>query len=416
MKIKALIQSDKFYVLADQVVVSAGAFLSNLLLARALGINEYGRFASVGLIQLFALSLFMATGSQVYQVVYPGLNKERKSDYTSGLFYCLLIMIVAASLFFTGIFLMRLEWLRNYEDMAAWSIMSIGLYLLQDFLRKALITSSKEKQAFYSDSITNLLQLASLFILWKWDILNSVNAWIVIGITFIPSIAAAVFWLKISWPKKNDLLLTMILHRGKSSWLLLSAFLQWCSGYFFVLAAGWWISAAALGALRLSQYIFGLLNVLLQAIENYTLPRLVQSVDKPAYLRQLLKQLSMLMFPLLATISLFADKILWLAGGESYRGYEYVIYGLTIVYVLITVGYPVRMAIRATHMNKQFFNGYVLSVVFSVGSAALLIRNWELYGVIIGLIGTQIINVGYWLFVLKGQFQHKLFNRKKLSS
>lgn len=113
MTIKTLIRSDKFFVLSDQVMVSAGAFLSNLLLARALGIEEYGRFAGVGLVQLFALSLFMATGTQVYQVVYPALAEQRKKNYTNGLFYYLCILIVIVCLIIGSILILPLQWLER---------------------------------------------------------------------------------------------------------------------------------------------------------------------------------------------------------------------------------------------------------------------------------------------------------------
>ena len=112
------------------------------------------------------------------------------------------------------------------------------------------------------------------------------------------------------------------------------------------------------------------------------------------------------MLPMLCLLALFARQILYLAAGDAYQSYAYVMYGLALVYVLITIGVPLRIAIRSQYLNKQYFTGYILSLVFSVSAAPWLLKNWQLYGVLAGLLGTQIITLSYWYFILQ---QKKLF-------
>jgi O-antigen/teichoic acid export membrane protein len=51
---------------------------------------------------------------------------------------------------------------------------------------------------------------------------------------------------------------------------------QWFSSNFFTLVAGIYLGVNALGALRLVQSFFGVINVILQTVENYYLPKTAQ--------------------------------------------------------------------------------------------------------------------------------------------
>jgi O-antigen/teichoic acid export membrane protein len=191
--------------------------------------------------------------------------------------------------------------------------------------------------------------------------------------------------------------------------MLLSALLQWFAGNFFIVAAGVWLGVAALGALRLAQYIFGLLNVLLQAIENYALPKASQIQHSVEGFHALLKRVfgkSILMIgPALILLSVFAKPLLRLAGGNTYLEYSYVMHGLSLVYVFILIGLPLRIALRVRLLNQNYFIGYLLAAAFSMAASKWMIREWQLVGVLSGLLITQIIVNTYWFFTL---------NRKKI--
>lgn len=69
---------------------------------------------------------------------------------------------------------------------------------------------------------------------------------------------------------------------------------------------------------------------------------------------------------------------------------------MSVLYVLIFIGYPVRIAIRALILNKIFFKGYLLTFFFGLLSSYLLLSFFNLAGAIAGLIGSQIILLTYW--------------------
>jgi O-antigen/teichoic acid export membrane protein len=394
------VRGEKLYVLADQVVVSGSSFATNLLLANSLGLEVYGKFAAAGMVQIFLLSLSMGFGTQVFQVIFPSLEPGDKKRYTSGFLYLLFAFsLVLLSLIGIFYFIPSNNFNVERKDVLITGL-AIIFFLLQDALRKMLITAQFAQKAFLIDAITNILQIAVIALCHYMHWLSLSVAWLVIGMTFIPSVAAGIFLLKPLRFKKADIKYVWQIHKKTGGWLVSAAILQWGTGYFFVIAAGWWIGAAALGALRLAQYIFGLLNVLLQAIESYTLPRLVNTTNPEQYLFEVTKKSLLLISPLLILLSVFAEPILSIAGGNDMDQYSSVMYGLSIIYLFITAGYPLRMAIRSNLLNRHYFIGYILSMVFSITCAPYLLRHYQLYGVLAGLFITQLITLGYWMFIL----------------
>jgi O-antigen/teichoic acid export membrane protein len=282
---------------------------------------------------------------------------------------------------------------------------------LQDYLRKWFLTVLQPAKAFWLSAITNSLQLVALAVLWFQHEMNLTAVLWVVGITFLPSVALGCWWLKPGLPSLKRIRFALLAYRSESLWMLTSALLQWTAGNFYVLAAGWWLGAGALGALRLAQYIFGLLNVLLQALENYALPRAANLHNQQAALQQFMKnmfkQSALLILPVLLLLAVFGNQVMALAGGKEFQAFGYLMAGLSCIYLLNLLAYPLRIALRVSLLNRVYFNGYLITTVFSLSTAWLLLGQWQLKGALLGMFITQLLLLIYWAFVL---------NNKKLLS
>jgi O-antigen/teichoic acid export membrane protein len=228
----------------------------------------------------------------------------------------------------------------------------------------------------------------------------------VMGLTFIPSILLGYCWLPIRTVNRNYILITIRQHFVHGKWLLLTALLQWWAGNVFIVAAGFLLGVAAFGALRLAQNIFGILNVLLQAFENYVLPRSARLYKYSrgrlhVYLKNISVRSALFFVPVLLLMAIFARTIFRLAGGREYLQYYNILRWLSVLYLFIFLGYPVRIAIRVLLLNRAFFFGYLLSAVFGFLAARQFIGWWGVDGVITGLIGSQLLMICYWLFILQ---------------
>lgn len=406
MRGRLLQQSPKTWVLADQAVVSGSSFVTNILIARALGITDYGKFSVILLAQLFMLSIQQAVSTGVLQVMVQRYDHKEQHFYIKGVFYAQCLFFLLLGLVCLSLFLLVPRLTTGYSGLFAPGLIGTILLLAQDFVRKTLLSLGKRSKAFVIDTLTNAIQLAVLGGLILTGNLSLVKTCWTIGLTFVPSVALGIVWVnpgRVSLPAVRN---AFHIHRRQGGWMLMSALLQWFAGNLFVVAAGWWLGLAALGALRLAQYTFGLLNVVLQAIENYTLPTAAsRSADTPAqfnrYLRQVLKKSLVLIGPLLLLVVLFARPLLAFTGGPAYSRYAYVMYGLAATYLLILAGIPVRIALRTKLLNRSYFTGYVLATLFSLLAGKWLILQWGLSGVLTGLFSSQLILLIYWLLVLK---------------
>jgi O-antigen/teichoic acid export membrane protein len=128
-------------------------------------------------------------------------------------------------------------------------------------------------------------------------------------------------------------------------------------------------------------------------------------------LKNVFKKTFLVIAPVLLLLSIFAKRILLLAGGASYGGYSYVIHALVLIYILILTGLPIRIALRVKLLNQSYFLGYLLASAFSLLTAKWLIRDWQLKGVLTGLFITQLIVIIFWSITLnrKKIFTWKLF-------
>jgi O-antigen/teichoic acid export membrane protein len=406
--IKGLLhQSPKTWVLADQIVVSGSSFVTNILIARALGITDYGRFSVILLIQFFMLSMQQAVSTGVLQVMVNRYEPQARAFYIKGVFYGQCLFFGLLSLVGLALFLIVPSWSIGYAGLFVPGLIGTILLLAQDFLRKTLLTLGHGSRAFFIDTLTNFIQLGILAIILVTGHLSLPKACWIIGLTFIPSVAVGIAWVRPGRASLKAVCYAFHVHKGQGGWMLLSAVLQWFAGNFFIVAAGWWLGLAALGALRLAQYAFGVLNVVLQAIENYTLPRASRAYINPAqlnpYLQQVFKKSILLIGPVLVLVVVFAKPLLAFCGGREYGAYGYVMYGLAATYLLVLIGIPVRIAMRTKMLNQSYFTGYFLAAIFSLLTAKWMILQWGLAGVLAGLFITQIIVLTYWLRILKNK-------------
>ena len=154
--------TEKHWVMADQAVVSGTTFVTQFLIARQLGITDYGYFSVMVLGQLFLLSLQQSAISGVFQVMFHQTKEVHQQKYVNGILsiqYLFLLLVVFGSMLYyhfaenTG--------LSKYALVVG---LNIVLFLLEDFYRRYFITIDASPKAFLIDAINNFGQLFFLLI------------------------------------------------------------------------------------------------------------------------------------------------------------------------------------------------------------------------------------------------------------
>jgi len=397
-KLKEILRKPSSLVFTDQLIFSGSNFLLTFLLARKLSITDFGLFSSILLMTYLLVGIFNALIVQPFQIsVAKGFSKRSLG---------FVFQASLAVIFIFSVLLFAVKYLPVSATIffkANWSaiIVFVSAYLFQDFLRKIMLAIDVIKLVVFIDSI---FLLAFPLMMYQQKLTLEKSLLLVGIINIISSIPGIFFCLRnAEFSLKNKELFYYHLREGR--WLFSASIVQWFSGNFFTLVAGIYLGINALGALRLVQSFFGVVNVILQTVENYYLPKTAQLYyqNKKEEKKTLLLNLSkgmMALGILITAFFIFSEPLITVLGGSKYQQYGFVIKLVAVLYFVILYSYPTRISIRVLEQNKAFFIGYCISFFFSVLSFHFLLKYGELYGAVGGLMINQIVMVVYWKILL----------------
>ena len=387
------------WALTDQAVVSATNFLTNVMLARFMGLREFGIFALAWMSVLFVNSLQFALVIAPMMSIGPKqAEKDRPFYFGAVVFQELVLVLCSFVLVLTGLKLFGGD-IRHVDvrHLALPLGVSAFAYQMQDFVRRYFFATAKSRYAFMDDSLSYLTQLPILFLLHKVGRLNSVSAlWAMAG-TSLFGVAVGWFWvepLRFEWARIKAVASH---HWRLSRWLGVSALLQWTSGNLFVLAAPVYYGAAAAGVLKASQNLMGATHVWFQGLDNVVPVETARRLHEGG-VRSMLTYTRSILFKwggltLLFAVVMGATPGLWLrlVYGPQMVQYGYILRLYALLYVLVFIGGPLRAGLQAIEFTVPIFWSYLAMTTFSFALAVPMAKWLRLNGVMIGLLGTQVL-------------------------
>jgi len=387
----------KFQILADQSVFSGTSFLLTILTARHLDATSFGLYSAYVLAAYLAVSTLGAWTISVFQVA-----KDKTPNYVSFVFWWQIFLV--ATVFILVSCINQIFPLYNCN---APLLFGTG-FVLYDFGRKFLLSLDKTLETLVLDSVTSILLMASFILFQKTNSKDIHEMLGMFAVVYFISMVILLFFSNPFYFRTSDIQSFVRLHITEGKWLFFTAVSQWWAGNLLVVASGVYLGATALGALRLAQSLFGVLNVLLQTFEHYVLPQTALHINNDVlsgieYLRNANKKLGLAFVPVLIAAFVFAEPIMTLAGGSVYAPYAFVLRGLSILYVFIFLSQPIRFVVRSLQLNRHFFYAYLLNLGFALTTSQWLLSNFGLYGAIAGLIIAQAILILYWILILQQQ-------------
>ena len=394
------VHSEKGLVLLDQAVFSGNSFVMTALLARFLGIENFGTFSYLVLGVYLLMSMSNALIIQPMQVAHSKFSINQ--DYKG---FTLLLQLLIGVIVVTIPILMSFTTFPKIEVLANINLVQVGalnsVWLLHDFLRKSFRASQEIKNTIVVDCIMAGIQLSGIIGLEVTHQLTLDATIILLTTSYTISSLAGLILSKITVINLNLNLEYVRYHKKEGSLLFISSLLQWWSSNLFVVASGLFLGAEALGAFRLVQSMFGILNLLLQTYENYVLPKAAKlfqqsKSESKQYLRAITQKGAILFAVVLIPLFLFSKQAILLFGGEQYLAYHNVVRGMVILYAIIYAGYSVRMPIRILTLTNSFFIAYCISFAFNILTFNYLLQNFDIFGAIAGLIINQILMITYW--------------------
>ena len=411
---KNILRTGTFIVYADQALVSGTSFISTIILARYLGVNGFGIYSIAWLGVLIASSINQPFIIAPMQTLSGKKNPEEQKEYLQALVFKQLLFagLMSALAFITVIIMSFLlpQW--KVDSVILAFPLAVFSFLLQDFLRRYFFVIGKQGKAILIDFVAYGGLLASSFGI---HFIRQMDAQFVLLLTALFFLYASLIGLW-SIPQlrfnAKQIKTVVLQHWDFSKWLTATALLQWFSGNLFIIAAGAILGPRAVGVTRMAQNIVGVTHVLFLAMENI-IPARAANCQRVGgnnmmfkYLWKFTLQMGVITFSLLAAIAIFSKQIINACYGAGFAPYNHVLIGFCGLYVIVFLGCPLRYAIRTMEKTKIIFWSFIASAIFSISSAYPIISHFGLYGVVAGLMITQMITFVIYLFSLRKELRH----------
>jgi O-antigen/teichoic acid export membrane protein len=385
--------------LSDQAMVSGANFAMNLLLARHLGIEEFGRFVLAWMTVLIAASLqegliiapMMSIGPTV-----PAAERGRyfttvlcHQTFCAGAAFALLVVGVAASGSAVP------SW--HIDDLALPLATAAAAHLLQEFVRRYLYTRGAAPAALCIDAVYYLGRLAAVLCLFRLGpVTTSMMLWTIAAAACLSFAAGILQFGRLQFSSANLKSVTAR-HWRFARWLGASAIMFWACNSFFIFSAGVLLGAWAVGAIKAAQDVMGVTNILYQGIYNVVIVGAAKQLHSggAVALRTYLRQVAVFGGIAIGAIGLVASTSpstwLRLFYGEQYSGYGHLVQWYALAYLIGFLHVPLRVGLYVAESTKAVFAGYAAVAVFSLASAYPLIRTFGINGAMGGPVAAEVI-------------------------
>jgi len=384
----------RLLLIGDQSLMSAAGFLSNFLLAWKLQLDGYGVYALVYLGMMLLMSLQQALFIQPAQVFLSKLSPKGQQKYIGAILVFALPIIIGVAAIFEFVF--KLIYSPDLPQGILFLVSSI--WLSADLFRKLCIIIKPGLSLILIDAL-NVVLFSGLILIFSPA--SPASALLILGIS---SLSGLLFLFVIKPIQSGKRMKGYFLKRTSATagWMVITAGVQWSSSNYLLMAAGVWISAASLGLLRLTQYLFGLLNIFLQAYENYAVPKVAAwtgvAAKKSSYVLRVSAAFLLPVAGLLILLTALFPFIAKLITPEVIQ--EPLHLWIALLYVLILIAYPIRVLIRASGYNQIYFAAHVAALVLTLTTAKFFIENYLSIGIIIGMIFSQLLMTLIWIIFL----------------
>ena len=397
------------WALADQIVVSGFNFLTNVLLARVLGIEEFGRYVLAWTIVLFVQSLQFSTISTTMLSIGPKHEAEAARSYFGAVFVHQAIFgVVSAALTLAGGYIAAIIFPTPRLDTIALPLAVAVLFSqTQDFLRRYFFAIARPNVSFAIDVIRYIGQSIAIAALISWLPANAAAALWLVGAAAVIGTIAAVPYVP---PLKYSF--SIILSAGLrgwhfSKWLIASTLLLSLFTSMFSFAAGILLGAAAVGGMRAAFATVSIANIVIEASVNVITAGASRKFtsDGSGGLNEYLRKVAV--YGTLAVASLMVvlliDPKFWLHlfFGSEFKSYWILIPWYAIYQVLIFLGVVIGTWYRTLENTRSIFYPVAFSVVISLAVAYPLITNFGVSGAAAGLLIGQIAQVAFMLLGIR---------------
>ncbi len=392
-------------------MISAVNFGTGVLTARFLGPAEFGRYV---------LAFMVVVAANIFQqalIINPMLSigSKKPSAETTRYFSALLLHQGALSLGLSvvigaGLAIADALFPAGSATGLALPLMAVTIGIQwQEFMRRYFFARGWIPTAAINDAIRYGAQMIAIIVMAMWSDGNRTAQDVLLVIAAPTALSlghAALNFGSVQW--RREAIRSSVQENWRfSRWLVPSAALQALNSTSFISAAGYFQGAAVAGALRATQNVVAILNILFLGAEN-----IVQVSAAHAYGRQGVEALRSVIMRLivigggvtiaiLILMSLNGERLLSLFYGRQYLEADYLVRWWALVYALNFFAIPMFIALRAMERTKNVLIAETLQMVFTLVTLYPLTRYLGANGAMLGIACCFLIVVVYYSWILR---------------
>ncbi len=390
------------WLVGDQALVSAMNFLTSAVLARMLGVHEFGVFSVFYIILQYLNSIQLALIVSPMMTLAPQISgKSERAAFLKGMGgyqYAFSAACCAFTLLVAVVEKFHLASAKIDPGVLLPFALSIFCFQVQDWLRRFWYVEERGRAVFVNDVISYVGQVAVLLVLWRIHAATVRYAYYAVALTslaaFLVGAASEDVWAGLRQIKS---VVRETWAFGRS--LLVASQFQWVGsqGILIIVAAISGVNAA--GGIRAVMALLGPVNVLYQLLDNVIPVRAAREFAASgragllAYLRRVGIFLSVMVGVPVLVISLAAKPIMAIAFGKAFEGFAHLVFWQA-VYVLLALLYKGLQYYHRTMGTVGVLarSALIVSIV-SVASCIVLARQFGATGGMIALVVGQVLNV-----------------------
>ncbi len=381
------------WALADQALVSGVNFLTGILLARFLGLEDFGRFTLAWMAVQFLNSIQHAMINAPMMSIGP---KQAAGDAPA---YFGAVLVQQAAFAALGFALLWAGAVASGAVAPDWRLGAVALpmaaagaaFQAQDHLRRVFFTQGRPGAAFVSDALRYGGQLVLIVALAAAGDLDAAAAlWVIAGVAGLAFAVSFPLAARIAW-RSEVFAATLARHWRFARWLGASALMHWLSANIYTLIAGALLGAGAVGALRAAQNLMGVMHIVFQGLENVVPARAVRHLRDGGVsaLGGFLVRLGGAMVAVTAVVALIAAAApafwLELLYGPGFAGYGDVLRWYAAIYVVLALALPLRAGLNALEDTKPIFIANLAAFIFAALGCYGFVKVFGLFGALYGM-------------------------------
>lgn len=386
-------------VAVDQALVSGSNLLVTVLLVRALGLAEFGRFSLWWMALVFVQSLQQACVTTPLYSIGPKESRGTDSDYHAALlrleFWFLGVVACSAALLWLPV--SRVIGLSpNGGELVALAAATCARSL-HDFLRASGFARRRTRWVFGLDVVGyggQLVALGLVGFIGSWSAATALWA-IAASSALGVGVGLATFG---SWRVAPGAVAACVRrHSGMARWLAPLSVSQWFTSNAYAAAAGVVLGTPAVAVLKAGQTLLGVLHVLLLAMENVVPVRAAELAARGAwseletYFARLARFGLAATLLAAATIAAFAAPLSELVYGSSNDELTLVIRVFAVHYVIVFAVAVASIRLRTHERTRPIFVAQVLGALASFVVARPLVEAFGLTGALSGIVAQQVL-------------------------